>query len=123
MRAADCAPREISTVMGESASYWAASKSVSTSTCGSVRVSVTTGRPCPSASTLASPAACAWMSSAERERAAGDLEVDVRALQDLQEHAVGRPALVVLTRGVQEARAPAERGGRCGVCGDHLAQT
>ena len=43
-------------------SYWAASKSVSTSSCGSVRVRVTTGRPWPSASTDASPAACASMS-------------------------------------------------------------
>ena len=53
----------------------------------------------------------------------GDLEVDVGALEDLQEHAVRRAALVVLPGRVQEARAPAEGGRAPGVGGDEFAQT
>jgi hypothetical protein len=54
-------PREISTVIGKELSYCAASNSANTSVCGSVRVSVTTGRSC-AIRTDASPAACAAIS-------------------------------------------------------------
>ena len=57
-----------------------ASSSVATFAAGSVSVRVSTGRPW-SASTLASPAACAAMSCAEGERAVGDREVVVGALE------------------------------------------
>src|SRR5690606_21973621 len=57
----------------------------------------------------------------EGERTAGDLEVDIRALEDLQEHALRGAALVELAGRVQEARRPAEGGGAARVGGYHLA--
>src|SRR4051794_38929305 len=47
----------------------------------------------------------------EGERPAGDLHVGRRVGGDLQEHADGGAALVVLPRGVQEARTPPEGDG------------
>ena len=60
---------------------------------------------------------------AERERTPGDLEIDIGALEDLQEHADGGSALVELAGRVQEPRAPAERRRPAGVGGDEFAQT
>src|SRR5690349_237003 len=60
---------------------------------------------------------------AERERATGDLEVDLGLLEDLQEHAVRGTTLVVLTGRVQEARTPAEGRGATRVGGDELTET
>ena len=77
---------------------------------GSLRWSRSTGRSW-SASTLASPAACAVISVPKRERPVRDLARRSASLAgDLQEHALRRSALVVLTGRVQEPRAPAEAG-------------
>ena len=108
---------------GDASSYWAASKSESTSACGigegerDDRAPVAVGEHAGVAGGLRLD------QLAERERTAGDLEVDVGLLEDLQEHADGGSALVELAGRVQEPRAPAERRRAAGVGGDELAQT
>ena len=84
---------------------------------GSVRCSRSTGRSC-SASTAASPAACAAIKVPNVNGRSGIVDVVRLAGRDLQEHALRRSALVVLAGRVQEARPPAERRGSLGTAGE-----